>query len=200
MQVVVDLPALPPTGLAVVTHPQPLLGGSAMHKLPHFLARALSGEGWLAARPNFRGVGQSAGTHDEGRGESDDTLALCQALRAGYPGLPLLLVGFSFGAYVHALVARRLADRGEPAWRTFLAGMPYGLVPAGRSYGTPRGLPDAWVVHGEQDEVVPVANVFDWARPDAQPVVVVPGADHFFTGKLPLLRDMLLAHAGIKVR
>ena len=107
---------------------------------------------------------------------------------------PLLLVGFSFGAFVQARVSRALADRGMPAWRTCLAGMPFGIVEGGRRYDTPDGLPDALVVHGERDERVPLQAVLDWARPQGHPVVVVPGADHFFTGRLPVLRQLVLAH------
>jgi alpha/beta superfamily hydrolase len=181
-------------GLALVAHPQPLLGGSAMHKLPHFLARGLSDAGWRVARPNFRGVGRSAGIHDAGLGETEDLLALCDGLAAAQPGLRLALVGFSFGAFVQARVARALAERGTPAWRVVLAGMPSGDVEGQRRYDPPQGIADALVVHGEKDERVPLQAVLDWARPQVQPVVVVPGADHFFSGKLPVLRALLLSH------
>jgi len=194
MEVVLDIPKGGLQGIAIVAHPQPLLGGSAMHKVPHLLARGLCDAGWWVARPNFRGVGRSAGTHDAGLGETDDLLALCETLRGAHPGQRLLLVGFSFGAFVQARVSRVLADRATPAWRTCLAGMPFGEVEGGRRYDTPDGLPDALVVHGEHDERVPLQSVLDWARPRAQPVVVVPGADHFFTGRLPLLRALVLSH------
>ena len=194
IEVVFDLPAAAPVGIAVVTHPQPLLGGHAQHKVPQVLARALCEAGWLVARPNFRGVGRSAGAHDAGQGETEDVLALCAALRAAWPGLRLALLGFSFGAFVQARVARALVDAGQPAWRVGLAGMPFGKVESGRHYDTPDGIPDALVVQGERDTVVPLSLVFDWARPSLQPVVVVPGADHFFTGKLPVLRRLMLQH------
>lgn len=200
LEVWLDLP--PPqagvaAGVAVVAHPQPLLGGSAQHKIPALLARALADAGWQVLRPNFRGVGRSAGTYDAGQGEADDLLALSRSVRAQAPaGQPvrLALLGFSFGAFVQARVARQLQDEGAPAWRVVLAGMPSGTVPAGRHYDTPGALQQALVVHGECDEAVPLAQVLDWARPDGQPVVVVPGADHFFSGKLPRLRDLVLSH------
>jgi alpha/beta superfamily hydrolase len=195
IEVIFDLPKAESVGVAVVAHPQPLLGGHAGHKVPQVLARGLSDAGWLVARPNFRGVGRSAGAHDEGQGETDDLLALAAQLRSACPGLPLLLAGFSFGAFVQARVARTLADQGAPAWRTCLAGMPNGPVDGGRRYDPPDGLPEALVVHGEHDERVPLQAILDWARPKSQAVVVVPGADHFFTGRLPLLRALLLAHA-----
>lgn len=194
MEVLVDPGTSPRKGLVLVLHPQPLMGGSARHKVPDYLAKGLAAQGWTALRPHFRGVGASTGTHDQGRGECDDVLALVQALRSHHPGERLALVGFSFGAYVAACVAKALDDTGLPLWRTGLLGMPYGDVPAGRRYDTPRQLPDALVVHGEQDSSVPLAAVMEWARPAAQPVVVVPGADHFFTGRLPQLRALVLRH------
>lgn len=181
-------------GVAVVAHPHPLQGGSAQHKVPHLLARALRDAGWVVARPNFRGVGRSAGVHDEGVGETDDLLALSHALRNAYAGRRLALIGFSFGAYVQARVASRLAELGAPAWRVALAGMPFGEIVGARSYDPPRDVADALVVHGENDERVPLQAVFDWARPTSHPVVVVPGADHFFSGRLPVLRALMLAH------
>ncbi len=197
MEVLFDLPKQVARGLAVIAHPQPLLGGRAQHKVPHFLARALCDTGWLVARPNFRGVGRSAGEHDHGLGETDDVLYLCESMRQAYPDLRLALVGFSFGAFVQARAARQLADRGAPAWRVCLAGMPFGEVEAGRRYDTPGGIPDALVIHGEEDERVPLKAVLDWARPQSQPVVVIPGADHFFTGRLPVLRNLVTSHLTI---
>lgn len=194
MEALADRPAHAPRGLALIAHPQPILGGSAMHKVPHFLAQALRDAGWLTVRPNFRGVGRSTGAHDAGHAETEDMMALLEALRATYAGLPLALVGVSFGAFVLARAARRLADAGKPAWRTCLAAMPYGTVEGGRSYDTPRGLPGALVIHGERDERVPLPSILEWARPDGQPVTVIPGAGHLFNGKLPLLRSLVLGH------
>ena len=192
-ELIVDAPAAEARGLAIIGHPQPLQGGHAMHKLPHFLARALREAGWLVVRPNFRGVGRSSGVHDAGLGEAEDVLALHDLLRGQRPVLPMALVGFSFGAFVMARVASVLTDRGTPASWICLAGMPAGEA-GGRQYDTPAGFADALVVHGEQDERVPLAAVLDWARPQVQPVVVVPGADHFFTGKLHVLRALVLSH------
>ena len=194
MEILIDLPQQAACGIVVLAHPQPLMGGSARHKVPHFLARGLAEAGWLVLRPNFRGVGRSAGTHDAGEAETDDLLALCHRLRAMQADLRLALVGFSFGAYVQARVAQRLADEGLPAWRTCLAGMPFGEVESGRRYATPDAFPDALVIHGEYDAIVPLSAVLDWARPETRPVVVVPGADHFFTGRLPVLRGLVVGH------
>ncbi len=198
IEVLLDAPAGPaasrPAGVVLLAHPQPLLGGDARHKLLQYLARGLAEGGWRVLRPNFRGVGCSAGTHDEGEGEADDLLWLAQRLQSEPAPARLVLVGFSFGAFVQARVARRLAELDTPAWRTVLAGLPSGQVPAGRRYDPPEGIADALVVHGELDDRVPLQAVLDWARPQAQPVVVVPGADHFFTGKLHVLRALLARH------
>lgn len=196
MEILFDVPQQLITGLAVVAHPQPLLGGNAKHKIPQLLAKALCEAGWLVLRPNFRGVGRSAGVHDSGIGETNDLLGLCGAARASRPGLKLALIGFSFGAFVQARVAHALQERGDPAWRVCLLGMPYGEVEGGRRYDTPQDIQNASVVHGEADERVPLKAVLDWARPSSQPVVVVPGADHFFTGRLQLLRSLVLAQLG----
>lgn len=194
IEVLVDPPNRALAGVVVIAHPQPLLGGHAQHKVPQVLARGLSEAGWLVVRPNFRGVGHSAGTHDAGDGGTEDLLSLSLALQADAAVPRLALVGFSFGAFVQARVARRLADLGRPASCTCLAGMPFGEVEGGRRYATPDGIPDALVVHGDRDERVPLRAVFDWARPQSQPVVVVPGADHFFTGKLHVLRSLVVNH------
>jgi uncharacterized protein len=194
LELLVDAPATQPLGVALVAHPQPLLGGSAVHKVPQFLARGLVESGWAVVRPNFRGVGRSAGVHDSGMAETDDLLFLVQGIRELPAGQRLALVGFSFGAFVQARVGRALADTGAPAWRTVLAGMPFGEVDGGRRYDTPDGIPAALVVHGEADERVPMQSVLNWARPLGQPVTIVPAADHFFTGKLPALRALVLSH------
>lgn len=187
IEMLVDRPAGAPRGIAVVAHPHPLLGGSATHKVPHQLAKALVARGFLTVRPNFRGVEGSSGQHDQGSGEAQDMLAVVAHLREAHPGLPLALAGFSFGAFVMANTAATLAARSVPIRHLVLAGTPYGTVKAHRSYDTPAVPADCLVVHGERDERAELGALFDWARPQGLPVVVVPGADHFFTGKLPLL-------------
>lgn len=193
MEVLVNVPTQPqPLGLALMAHPQPLLGGSAQHKIPHFLAKAMAEAGWLVVRPNFRGVGQSAGAHDGGQGETDDLLWLIEQLLPPGSDLPLVLAGFSFGAYVQAKVAAALTTQGRAIHSLCLAGMPYGTVDSGRTFNTPQGLPQALVLHGEHDRQVPLGLILDWARPSGQMVCVIPGADHFFTGRLPMLRRAIL--------
>ncbi|WKB55909.1 alpha/beta hydrolase [Eleftheria terrae] len=194
IEVLLDLPAREaPLGLAVIAHPQPLLGGHARHKIPQLLARALCEAGWRVARPNFRGVGASQGVHDRGIGETDDLLAVVDQLHATQPGARLALLGFSFGAFVQVRVAHALAAAGRPAWRSCLLGLPIGDVAGQRCYATPPPIGDTAVIHGEADERAPLSAVLEWARPAVQPVTVVPGADHFFSGRLPVLRQRVLA-------
>lgn len=178
----IDAPPGPPRGLALLCHPHPLHGGTLDNKVVQTLARALLGLGWRCVRFNFRGVGGSAGSWDEGRGEVDDALAVLAAKRA--PGQALLLGGFSFGAYVASQVAARL-PAAEAAQRLVLVG------PAVSRFALAAVPADTLVIHGETDDVVPLAAVFDWARPQALPVTVVPGAGHFFHGQLPLLKTLV---------
>ncbi|MDD0840430.1 alpha/beta fold hydrolase [Curvibacter sp. HBC61] len=175
-------------GVAVIAHPHPLFGGTMDNKVVQTLARAFVQAGWDAVRFNFRGVGGSAGTWDEGRGEIDDFMAV---LRDQAPEGPLALAGFSFGAYVtsHALQAT-WAER--EVQRVVLVG-----TAASRFQVAP--LPEAahestLVLHGEQDDTVPLSAVMDWARPQGVPVTVVPGVGHFFHGQLPLLKNCVLRH------
>ena len=194
IDLLVDTPAGAPRGLALVAHPQPLLGGSARHKIPHLLARAARDLGWLSLRPNFRGVGKSDGQHDQGYAETEDLVGVIAQVRDSHPTLPLSLIGFSFGSFVMSRVAKRLADSGAAADRIALAGLPVGEVDGKRSYPTESVPPGTLVVHGEMDESVPLGSILQWARPQALPVVVVPGADHFFAGHLPVLHSLLVSH------
>ena len=190
----IDFPDGAITGIAVVAHPHPLVGGNAEHKIPATLARIFQRRGWLAVRPNFRGVGGTEGHHDRGIGETEDLLAVIDALRREHPGLPLALAGFSFGAFVHAHVIERLAQLGKPPACTILVGIPCGQVKAQRFYDTPEVPRDALVIHGEQDEVVELSAVLEWARPQRLPVLVLPGANHFLTGSFNAFTSVVERH------
>jgi alpha/beta superfamily hydrolase len=172
-----------PRGLALVCHPHPLHGGTLDNKVVQTLARAFVQLGWRAVRFNFRGVGASQGAWDEGRGEVDDALAVVQALRE--PAQPLVVAGFSFGAYVASQVAARLQGP-EAAQRVVLVG------PAVQNFPVAPVPQDSLVIHGESDEVVSLSSVLDWARTHTLPVTVVPGTGHFFHGQLPLLKSLVL--------
>lgn len=193
IEILVDVSkSLDVKGLVFVCHPQPILGGSAQHKVPHYLAKSLAELGWHVIRPNFRGVGKSTGEHDRGDGESRDIYWLIQHLTTEYPSLPLALIGVSFGAFVQAKVAAQLESIGQTSEYVVLAAMPWGQVEGGRSYDTPQYIANALVIHGELDERVPLETIFAWARPSTQVVSVIPGSDHLFTGKLPVFKDLIV--------
>jgi alpha/beta superfamily hydrolase len=190
IEIALDAPAGPALGVAVIAHPHPLFGGTMDNKVVQTLARAFNQCGWTAVRFNFRGVGASAGSHDEGRGELQDMLAV---VRHAAPAGRLALAGFSFGAFVttHAFAAlqpARAVDSlvlvGTAASRFAVAAIP------------PEAHAKTLVIHGESDDTVPLAAVLDWARPQVLPVTVVPGVGHFFHGQLPLLKSLVVRHLG----
>jgi uncharacterized protein len=172
----VDRPEAEARGVALVAHPHPLFGGTLDNKVVQTLARAFVDLGYEAWRPNFRGVGETEGTHDEGRGELEDLHAVVKHLGASR----LVLAGFSFGASLQA----RLAERVNPEWMV-LVGVGITRISA------PRVPAGTLVIHGEVDDTVPLNVVLDWARPQELPVVVVPGADHFFHRKLHILKRLV---------
>jgi alpha/beta superfamily hydrolase len=175
----------PQRGVAVICHPHPLHGGTMDNKVVQTVARALVQRGWRTVRFNYRGVGGSGGAWDEGRGEVDDALAVIAAHRV--LGEPLVLGGFSFGGYVAATAAMRLAPA-DQAHRLVLVG------PATANFTVPQVPAETLVIHGEADDVVPLAATLDWARPQVLPVVVVPGVGHFFHGQLNVLKSLVLRH------
>jgi alpha/beta superfamily hydrolase len=184
----IDAPLAAPRGVAVVCHPHPQHGGTMDNKVVQTLARAFTQLGYTAVRFNFRGVGASQGHWSKGVGEVDDALAVVAAWRA--PGQALVLAGFSFGAYVASQAAARLdlpgAHTAGGIERLVLVGA------AASRFDMPAVALDTLVIHGEADDVVPLAAVFDWARPQSLPVTVIPGAGHFFHGQLSLLKSLVL--------
>ena len=183
-----DMPEGTSRGVAVVAHPHPLFGGTMDNKVVQTLARAFVQCGWTAVRFNFRGVGASAGAHDAGQGEIRDLLRVVE--QVAFDG-SLALAGFSFGSFVtsHALAAlwgQRPIDKvvlvGTAASRFTVADVPVSAHE------------QTLVVHGEQDDTVPLSAVMDWARPQTLPVTVVPGGGHFFHGQLPLLKSLVVRH------
>jgi uncharacterized protein len=177
-----------PRGTAVIAHPHPLFAGTMDNKVVQTLARAFVQAGWVALRFNFRGVGASDGVHDGGRGELEDMLAI---VTAQAPEGPLALAGFSFGSFVAAGAVERLWPS-RPIEKIVLVGT------ATAKFAVPVLPPEAHdralVIHGEQDDTVPLAAVMDWARPQSLPVTVVPGGGHFFHGQLPLLKSLVARH------
>jgi uncharacterized protein len=179
IETLVAVPADAPRGIAVVCHPHPLHGGALGNKVTYTLASCALKAGLVAARFNFRGVGKSAGAHDGGRGETDDTLAVAAWLRGQLPGLPLLLAGFSFGAFVSLKAAARV----RPALQVSIA-PPFKYFD---SEPLPPRPPAPWlVVHGRDDEVVDYAEtkaVLDGYEPQPE-LATLDGVGHFFHGRL----------------
>ncbi|MDX1480872.1 MAG: alpha/beta fold hydrolase [Woeseiaceae bacterium] len=176
-----------PAAVAVVCHPHPLQGGTLHNKVAHMLARAFLKCGFAALRFNFRGVGGSEGTFADGDGEVDDVLAAVAAAKNAAPDAPLWLGGFSFGA----AMAVRAAVSARPAGLVSVA------PAASRFAGTLESQPDCpWlIVHGEDDEVVPIDESVTWVDSlDPGPeFVVFPETGHFFHGKLVELRETVIA-------
>lgn len=182
-----DLPAqAAPRGIALIAHPHPLFGGTMDNKVAQTLARAFVALGYASTRMNFRGVGNSAGTHDEGLGETDDMALLLAHMQAELPELPVALAGFSFGTFVQAQLQQRLTEQGQPAERLVLIGAAAG------KWAMPAVPANTILIHGEEDDTIPLRDVFDWARPQDLPVMVIPGSDHFFHRKLHHIKHLLV--------
>lgn len=193
-------------GLALIAHPHPLLGGTMDNKVVQTLARTFNQLGYVSVRPNFRGVGLSEGVHDEGRGELEDLLLLSDWMRTPQSWLshlnhanaqawiykanqlPLVIAGFSFGSYVGSHLVHHLSEMGKPAERFVMVGSAAGKWRLADKVPT-----DTIVIHGENDETIPLSAVLDWARPQELTVQVVPGADHFFHRKLHCIRNIILS-------
>jgi len=175
----VDVPEAAPRGTALIAHPHPQFGGTLDNKVVQTLARAFVELGYESWRPNFRGIGESEGSYDEGRGEVDDLFAVYEKTR------PSVLAGFSFGAATQAMLAKRVG-----AQRLVLVGV------AVTNFEVPPVPAGTLVIHGERDETIPLAAVLDWARPQELPVVLVPDADHFFHRKLNVLRSIVSRCSG----
>ena len=167
-------------GIALVAHPHPLYGGTMDNKVVTTLTKTFTRLGMAAFRLNFRSVGQSAGEFDQGIGETEDMLALANHARGELGNLPITLAGFSFGGYVQTRVLKQVG-----AERLVL------VAPAVKHFEVGAVPSDTLVIHGEQDEVVPLADMLDWARPQNLPITVVPGAGHFFHGQLNLLAQIV---------
>lgn len=176
----IQTPAGAARGIALIAHPNPLQGGSKDNKVVTTLARTFDKLGYVSLRPNFRGVGASEGAHDKGIGETDDLIVVAEYAMARFQSRNLLLAGFSFGSFVQTRVAKRLA-----------CGQLVLIAPAVGRFPAETVPENTLVVHGELDDVVPLQAVFDWARPQNLPIVVVPGGEHFFHGRLTQLAQIV---------
>ena len=182
LETVIDDPETDRRGLLLVAHPHPLQGGSLDNKVVTTLARAANEAGWVSVRPNFRGVGMSDGTFNAGVGETEDLLAVTRFVEASYPGLPWALAGFSFGAFVQHRLRQQLDAR-----RLIL------VAPAVTLYEFDPVPSDTVVIFGDADELIPPAAMRLWAEQQQLAVKTIPGAGHFFHGKLKDLKQAFMA-------
>jgi len=189
LEAAAHLPDLQPRAIAVIAHPLPTMGGTMDNKVVTTLAKTFAELDFIALRFNFRGVGSSEGKFDNGDGETEDVLAIVRHAQQEYGDLPLILSGFSFGGYVQARAAQQL----DPRRLVLIAPAVGRSVPSFKnSTGMPPVRHDTLLVHGELDEVVPLADVLHWARPMHLPVVVLPEAGHFFHGRLNQLKQIVV--------
>jgi alpha/beta superfamily hydrolase len=187
----IDWPEGVPTGWALILHPNPSQGGTRDNKVVTTLARACVQQGLVSLRPNFRGIGASEGHFDHGKGELLDMAALVEQFRARYPEIaakPWVLGGFSFGTSIGVQLYAQ--------WDKLGKNLPNIVILTGSAalrfrHSEAKAPEDALVIHGELDEVVPLSEVMEWARPLGMPVVVIPEAGHFFHGKLLVLRQLV---------
>ncbi|MCM1128472.1 MAG: alpha/beta hydrolase [Oxalobacter formigenes] len=187
LECALDLPGSQPAKLALLAHPHPLYGGSMDNKVVHMMAKAFLDLGHAVFRMNFRGVGASEGAHDGGPGEAQDLALLLGRMKKQYPGLPVVLGGYSFGTYVQSLLCRQLAEEGQPPERMVLVSATAGKWELGKVPA------NTLLIHGDADDVIPLADLFRWAREQDLPVVVAPGADHLFNRKLHHIYNTITA-------
>ena len=181
IETLIEDPEAGRVGLALIAHPHPLHGGSLDNKVVWTIAKAALECGYVAVRPNFRGVGASDGEYDHGIGETDDLLTVAAAVGAYFADLKWSLLGFSFGAFVQHRLSHRL-----PAERLVMVG------PAVSMYAFEPPAIRTDIIHGERDELIPLGVVQDYATRLKIPLHVIPGAGHFFHGKLGVLKQTLL--------
>lgn len=189
LEIAIDNPVGQPVGLALVAHPHPLHGGTLDNKVVQTLARAFLADGFRVIRPNFRGVGQSGGSHDQGVGEQQDLLAALLHGESSWSadvGPRRRVGGFSFGAVMASHLVHRWPESIPQPERLILVGLaPERFTPA------PLGL-EAWLIHGEADDVAPLGPVLRVAGDNGRPVLIIPGAGHFFHGQLGALKESIL--------
>lgn len=168
-------------GIAIIAHPDPKGGGTNTNKIVQTIAKVLTQKGYLCYCPNLRGVGLSDGVHDMGIGEVADAKAIHNFIRKEHPNVPLILAGFSFGTSVVSNLAIQVEYK-----QLILIG------PAvSRYHVTVTDITKTIVIHGEEDEVIPLAEVFKWGRENNQAIIWYPSTGHFFHGKIIGLSNLL---------
>lgn len=193
LEAVVEQDRETPDFIAIVCHPHPLFGGTMDNKVVTTLTRMVRDKGGVVVRFNFRGVGESQGAYSDGIGETEDLLAVHSWLRQQWPSLPLWLAGFSFGSFVAARGAEILNANGDLVNNLLLVAPPVHHYPFTDIEST--GCP-VTVVQGEEDEVVPAEQVFQWAAstPLQPDLIRFPECGHFFHGRLVELKEAAASH------
>lgn len=186
LECALELPRTIPVGIALLAHPHPLYGGTMDNKVVQIMSRALLELGYISVRMNFRGVGRSQGRHADGLGEMEDLAVVLEHVKKNYPDLPVLLGGYSFGTYVQSLLQQRLVSEGTPPEQMVLISATAG------KWDLKEVSEKTLLIHGEMDEIIPLADLFQWARPRDLSVVVVTGADHLFNRKLHHIHDLII--------
>jgi alpha/beta superfamily hydrolase len=186
LEVALRKPESTPQGIAIIAHPHPLHGGTMENKVVHTLFTTLGGLEFIAVKFNFRGIGKSEGIFDRGVGEVEDAVSVAHAIKRKFncsPELPLLLAGFSFGGAIQLHAAKKLS----PKYLILVA-------PSVTHLNTP-GIPEttqyALIIQGDRDNIVSPDALLSWATPQSQPIVFIPGAEHFFHGKLLIIKDII---------
>jgi uncharacterized protein len=176
-------------GIAWVGHPHPLFSGTRDNKVVQTMARALLALGYQVLRQNFRGVGQSAGTFDHGIGETADAMLVLESARAKHPDLPIVIAGFSFGSVVAANMAQELGKADLPAIDQII------LIGTAVTRWTVPPVPHTTlIIHGELDDVIPLAAVQEWTAKHQLSLTVIESTGHFFHGKLNRLKNLIFEH------
>jgi len=174
--------------IAICCHPHPQFGGTMTNKVVHTVCKTFSNLGLPALRFNFRGIGQSEGSYDEGQGESKDLLILCEIMKESWPEHQLWLAGFSFGSWI----AARSAVSADAKQLLSIA------PPVQYFDFNQMQMPDCpWLVlMGEEDEVVEPEVVFNWIEAQSNPPALIrfPQTGHFFHGQLVNMRNLLEKH------
>ena len=176
-----------PRGIAIIAHPHPLHGGTMDNKVVHTLFTTLLELEFITAKFNFRGVGKSEGNFDHGIGEIKDVITVTQTIRSQFGNhstdLPLLLAGFSFGGAIQLHAAERLNPKYLILIAPSVANLNAPTVPETTQY--------ALIIQGDKDDIVSPDTLLAWATPKSQPIVLIPGAEHFFHGKLVILKQVI---------
>lgn len=178
-------------GVALICHPNPVQGGTMLNKVVSTLQRTARDSGLATVRFNYRGVGASAGSHDMTSGEVDDAEAVANWLQAQYPGLPLTVLGFSFGGFVAAALGGRLEAQGVTLNKLFM------VAPAVQRLSEehpPASNCPLVLIQPDEDEVIDPQLVYAWSEQlgRAHELLKVAECGHFFHGKLTDLKDLLL--------